>query len=98
MIILVSLVLGIAVGAAIPSPGYCGRHRMSWAAQWDAIHPRLPWQVVRRRIAASRRARRRPRAHTLASVRPGRRVDEAWAWWLTRRSDYAPALKAAGAW
>lgn len=94
MSIVIALVLGVAVGA-LAAPGYSGRHRISWAARWDAIHARLPWQVARRRLAAARRARQRPHAHTL---RPARRGDDAWAWWLARRADYAPALKAAGAW
>jgi hypothetical protein len=93
------IVVGIAVGVAIPSPGYCGAHRMGWAQRWDAIHAALPWQRVRRRIAAVRRAWRRPSAHGVrAASAPARAEDLSWAWWQQRREIYKPALTAAGAW
>jgi hypothetical protein len=94
---LVWLVIGVAAGLACPAPRYRGRHRMSWAQQWEQIHPRLPWQRLRRRLEAGRRARQRPHAHTLRGTRP-RPADAGWVWWQQRRNDYAPALKAAGAW
>lgn len=95
---LVWIVVGIAVGVAIPSPGYCGKHRMGWAQRWDAIHPALPWQVMRRRIAAARRAARRPSAHGVRVAAPARKEDLSWAWWQQRREIYKTALTAAGAW
>ena len=78
-----------ALVAALPTlPGtYRGRHRMSWAQQWEKIHPTLPWQRARRRYAAARRAWRRPSSE-----------DASWAWWQQRRELYRPALTAAGAW
>jgi hypothetical protein len=83
--------LWAVLGAALPA---AGRHRVSWALQWDDIHAALPWQRVRRRWAAARRAR--ARAH--ASAPPATPEDLSWAWWLQRRELYKPALTAAGAW
>jgi hypothetical protein len=98
---LVWIVVGIAVGVAVPTPGYCGKHRMGWAQRWEAIHPALPWQRLRRRIAAARRAARRPGAQGVRVAVPASRhraEDLSWAWWQQRREAYKPVLTAAGAW
>lgn len=97
MIVLVWAVLVAALPTA-PST-YRGRHRMSWAQQWEKIHPTLPWQRARRRIAAARRAWQRPSHHLArAGVRVLRADEASWAWWQERRKAYEPALTAAGAW
>lgn len=101
MMMLVCLIVGAALGAALAPRGYRGRHRMSlaqsWALRWEQLHPNLPWQRVRRRLAAARRARQRPHAHRFGMWRP-QPNDSSWDWWLNRRGDYASALKGAGAW
>jgi hypothetical protein len=104
---MINLVWAVLVAALPNLGGYRGRHRMSWAQQWEKIHPTLPWQRARRRYEAARRAWQRPSKAAHARTRdraftrdraPVRAEDASWAWWQQRRELYRPALTAAGAW